>query len=56
MDTLLFSSDSAIRRYFDIDYIRRIVELHQQGKENYMQHIYLLISFEMWHRRFIQGQ
>lgn len=56
VDTLLFSSDSAIRRYFDIDYIRRIVELHQQGKENYMRHIYLLISFEMWHRRFIQGQ
>ncbi len=53
VDELLFSSDSAVRRYFDISYIRRIVEQHQAGRENYMRHIYLLISFEMWHRRFI---
>lgn len=53
VDKLLFSSDAGVRDYFDIDYIRRIVQLHQEGKENYMRHIYLLISFEMWHRRFI---
>lgn len=55
VDSLLFSSDSAVRRYFDIDYIRRLVQLHQEGSENYMRHIYLLISFEMWHRRFMEG-
>lgn len=53
---LLFSADSGVRRYFDIENVRRIVQLHQNGRENYMRHIYLLISFEMWHRRFIQGQ
>jgi len=55
VDDLLFCSDSGIRKYFDIDYVRRIVQLHQEGRENYMRHIYLLISFEMWHRRFIEG-
>jgi len=53
VDSLLFSGDACIRRYFDVDYIRRIVQLHQEGRENYMRHIYLLISFEMWHRQFI---
>jgi asparagine synthase (glutamine-hydrolysing) len=55
VDELLFSSHSAVRNYFDMDYLRRIVKLHQDGRENYMRHIYLLISFEMWHRRFIGG-
>jgi asparagine synthase (glutamine-hydrolysing) len=53
VDNLLFASDSAVRRYFDVNTIRRIVQRHQDGQENYMRHIYLLISFEMWHRRFI---
>lgn len=55
VNDLLFSSDSSVRQYFDIDYIRRIVRLHQEGRESYMRHIYLLISFEMWHRRFIRA-
>ena len=54
VDNLLFSPDAGIRDYFDVDYIRRIVQLHQEGRENYMRHIYLLISFEMWHRRFMR--
>lgn len=54
VDNLLFSSDSGVRQFFDVDYIRRMVQLHRGGTENYMRHIYLLISFEMWHRRFIQ--
>jgi len=53
VDNLLFDPDSGVRQYFDVDYIRRIAQLHQEGRENYMRHIYLLISFEMWHRRFI---
>jgi asparagine synthase (glutamine-hydrolysing) len=53
VEALLFGGDACVRRYFDIDCIRRIVQLHQQGRENYMRHIYLLISFEMWHRQFI---
>jgi asparagine synthase (glutamine-hydrolysing) len=55
VDDLLLSPDSGIRRYFDLEGIRRIVQLHQEGRENYMRQIYLLISFEMWHRRFIEG-
>ncbi|WP_029001906.1 asparagine synthase (glutamine-hydrolyzing) [Azohydromonas australica] len=52
---LLFSADSAIRQYFNVDYIRQLVRQHEEGSRNYMRHIYLLISFEMWHRRFMGG-
>ncbi len=50
---LLFSADSAVRRYFDVDYIARLVDEHERGREDRMLQIYLLLSFELWHRRFI---
>ncbi|MEY3251577.1 MAG: hypothetical protein RL227_550 [Pseudomonadota bacterium] len=53
VESLLFSDDAAVRRYFDIGTIRRLVQQHQAGRESHMRHIYLLMSFEMWHRRFI---
>jgi asparagine synthase (glutamine-hydrolysing) len=53
VDDSLFASDSSIRRFFDVEQVRKIVQLHREGKENFMRHIYLLVSFEMWHRRFI---
>ena len=40
-------------RYFDQSYIRRLVADHEAGRQNYMRHIYLLISFELWHQMFI---
>ena len=55
VDDCLFATGSSIHDYFDVGSIRNIVRLHESGRENYMRHIYLLISFEMWHRRFIRG-
>jgi len=50
---LLFHPGSAARRFFDIDYVRELVEEHESGREDRLRHVYLLISFEMWHRRFM---
>ena len=50
---LLFSPDSAVKRYFDVEEIRRLVADHESGREDRMFHLYLLLSFELWHRRFI---
>jgi asparagine synthase (glutamine-hydrolysing) len=55
VEELLFSPGAGVRDYFDMDFVRRLVQLHQSGRENHMRHIYLLISFEMWHRRFMRG-
>ena len=49
----LLSEKAAVGRYFDQKYIRRLVADHEAGRQNYMRHIYLLISFELWHQMFI---
>lgn len=53
VDECLLSETSSVNRYFNRDYIRRMVQDHEAGRQNYLRHIYLLISFELWHRRFI---
>lgn len=53
IDDCLFSKSAAIRNYFNEKYVEQLVMLHNKGKEDYMRHIYLLISFELWHRKFI---
>ena len=49
----LLSDKAAVARYFDQSYIRRLVADHEAGRQKYMRHIYLLISFELWHQMFI---
>ena len=49
----LLSDNSAVRRYFNRDYIRQTLVAHEADELNYMRHINMLVSFELWHRRFI---
>jgi len=51
----LLSDSSLSARYFDKQYIHDLVADHEAGRQNYLRHIYLLVSFEMWHRQFIHG-
>jgi asparagine synthase (glutamine-hydrolysing) len=53
VEECLLAPDSACARYFDQRYIRRMLELDRDGKEQFRRHIYLLVSFELWHRRFL---
>lgn len=55
VEDCLLSSDSSMARYFDQNYIRRILELDRDGKQQYRRHIYLLVSLELWHRAFMGG-
>ena len=49
----LLAEGSACMRYFNPGYIRRLLADHTGGKQNYLRHIYLLVSFELWHQRFL---
>ncbi|MDW5265948.1 MULTISPECIES: asparagine synthase (glutamine-hydrolyzing) [Acidobacteriaceae] len=49
----LLSDASVSARYFDKEYIRSLVADHETGRQNHLRHIYLLISFELWHRQFM---
>ena len=53
VDDCLLGSHSSIARYFDQDRLRQLLRRHQEGKEQYVRHIYLLLSLELWHRAFI---
>lgn len=53
VEDCLLSPQSAMRHYFDQNYIKRILDLDREGKAQYRRHIYLLVSLELWHRAFI---
>lgn len=53
IDKCLLSENSSVNKYFNKKYIKEIVKMHEEKKEDYMRHIYLLISFELWHQKFI---
>lgn len=53
VDDCLLSDSSVIKSYFNKDYINQLVSDHKAGRQNYLRHIYLLISLELWHRTFI---
>lgn len=55
LEECLLSNRAALRRYFNQDYIRSLVAQHEAGQQNYLRHIYLLISFELWHQRFLSA-
>lgn len=55
VEECLLASDSAVGRFFDQQYIRRMIALDREGKEQLRRHIYLLVSFEMWHRTFMNN-
>jgi asparagine synthase (glutamine-hydrolysing) len=54
VEQYLLTPDSAVAQFFNQVYIRRMLELDRAGREQFRRHIYLLVSFEMWYRTFIQ--
>ncbi|MDO9318374.1 MAG: asparagine synthase (glutamine-hydrolyzing) [Gammaproteobacteria bacterium] len=49
---LLLSERCLARGIFQADYIRKLLALHEQGRP-LAQHLWVLISFELWCRRFM---
>jgi asparagine synthase (glutamine-hydrolysing) len=55
VEECLLSPCSGIGRFFDQQYIRRMLEKDREGTEQLRRHLYLLVSFELWHRTFIRN-
>jgi asparagine synthase (glutamine-hydrolysing) len=49
----LLSENAAVRRYFDASFLARMIQDHQDGRENYQRQLFSLLSFEIWHQQFI---
>ncbi len=53
---LCFSSEAACRNYFNLDYIDQLLKEHASGHADFRRQIFCLLSFELWHRLFIDEQ
>jgi asparagine synthase (glutamine-hydrolysing) len=51
----LCGPQSSIGTYFEQSYIRQMLKDDREGREDLRRHIYLLVSFELWHRSFIRN-
>lgn len=54
VEDALLSPDSSINQFFNVGYVKEILRKHQERRESFMRQIYLLLSFELWHRTFIR--
>jgi len=53
---ILTSVDSASKNFFKIESIKSMIDLHKSGKENYLRHIFALLSFETWYKTFFENK
>ena len=53
---MLLDKKSIDRGFFSKDYIENILREHTSGADDHTHRIYALLSFEMWHRIFIDRQ
>jgi len=50
---ILLDQRTLQRQYFNQKYIKNILDLHMSGEKNYSTLIGLLITFELWNRKFM---
>ena len=55
VDEFILSERAMSRGIFDADVVREIVTRHNLG-ENHDERLWALLNFEMWQRRFIDGE
>lgn len=56
VEECLLSPHSGVGHFFDQQYIRHMLEQDRKGKEQLRRHLYLLLSFELWHRTFMRDR
>lgn len=52
--TILDNSEG-IKQFFNLNYVKQLLDEHVSGRKNHAQRIWALIVFEMWYRRFMKG-
>ena len=53
VNSCVLSEQSAVNKCFNKEFIEEMVLKHESKEQNYLRHINLLISFELWHQKFI---
>ena len=55
LDEYVISSRALDRGIFEPDYVKDLVRRHRTGGENHDERLWALVNFEMWQRRFFDG-
>jgi asparagine synthase (glutamine-hydrolysing) len=55
VEDCLLDPSSGVATFFDQTYIAEMLRRDRQGRSQYRRHIYLLLSFELWHRTFMRS-
>jgi len=55
LDEFVLSSRALDRGIFAPDYVKDLVRRHTTGGENHDERLWALVNFEMWQRRFFDG-
>ncbi len=53
--SIILSEKAVGRGYFHKSYVEKLVNDHENGKYDYSRMIWALLTFEMWHNRFIDA-
>jgi asparagine synthase (glutamine-hydrolysing) len=53
-EELFLGSGKGKSGLFDAQYVRTIWRDHQSGKRNYATHLWTVLMFELWHRKFME--
>ncbi|MFN2598026.1 MAG: asparagine synthase-related protein, partial [Pyrinomonadaceae bacterium] len=56
LDEYVLGERARARGLFDESFVRRIVAEHRAGAEDHTERLWSLVNFEMWQRRFIDGE
>jgi asparagine synthase (glutamine-hydrolysing) len=56
VDEYVLGERAASRRVFEPAFVRGLVELHRSGAEDHTERLWALVNFEMWQRRFFDGE
>ena len=55
LDEYVLSERTTQRDLFDAQFVRALVQQHQQGQADHSERLWALVNLEMWLRRFIDG-
>jgi asparagine synthase (glutamine-hydrolysing) len=51
----ILNNSEGIKQFFNLNYVKQLLDEHVSGRKNHAQRIWALIVFEMWYRRFMKG-
>lgn len=54
--TILLDERTLERGYFEVDFIKRIIDEHMEKRENHTAKLTSLVTFELWNRMFVDGE